>query len=376
MAVSMLREVAPIWERLSESEQWIVVNRPAIPTTPSDLAKTSATELGLSIPGVANALGWVGASKAWREPLGSSAAGLESIDERLSPTRCSAGLQLTLDMAGVQRVADLAPLTLEGLTRGPPEFPERQRDGRQLLGICIEEALLRVCDLDQLPLRPLPAARTKLQDELALLIGRWNSGRQRTAATQAHIEQLLSYLRHEDPNLFLQWRAGWEGGPATGGLGALIEEGEGQSVERKATLRTEAESGSTNRERQRDVAKAICALLNSEGGWVLIGVRDDGSIHGIEADMRSIKRHPDRDGFEQALRGVIGESLGEEINRLVQVRFENADDKTVAVCEVGKSPSPVFLSEGNKNTFYIRAGNVTRPLDPKETYSYTQAHWG
>src|SRR6476620_306396 len=99
MAVSMLREVAPIWARLSESEQWIVVNRPAIPTTPSELAETSATELGLSIPGVADALGWVAAGKAWREPLGSSATGLESIDERLSPTRCSAGLRLTLDMA-------------------------------------------------------------------------------------------------------------------------------------------------------------------------------------------------------------------------------------------------------------------------------------
>ena len=49
----------------------------------------------------------------------------------------------------------------------------------------------------------------------------------------------------------------------------LIKEGESGQLEFKEVVRKE------------DIAKALCAFLNAEGGTVLIGVQDDGKVIGV-----------------------------------------------------------------------------------------------
>jgi predicted HTH transcriptional regulator len=66
----------------------------------------------------------------------------------------------------------------------------------------------------------------------------------------------------------------------------LIKRGESKTLELKSTLRW-----SLNEDRQDDkavthaVLKTVAAFLNTEGGDLLIGVADDGSIVGIERDQ-------------------------------------------------------------------------------------------
>jgi predicted HTH transcriptional regulator len=66
----------------------------------------------------------------------------------------------------------------------------------------------------------------------------------------------------------------------------LIKRGESKSLEFKSTLRWSLKE---NRRDDKGVThaalKTIAAFLNTEGGDLLIGVADDGSIVGIERDV-------------------------------------------------------------------------------------------
>ena len=114
--------------------------------------------------------------------------------------------------------------------------------------------------------------------------------------------------------------------------------------------------------------------MNFEGGTLFIGVADDGSVIGIEKDLKTIKRG-DRDGFEQALLNTLHEYLGPEFVQYVHFFFEEYEMRTVCVVQVEPSPKPVYLTDKGSVEFYIRAGNTTRPLDVQATHDYINMHW-
>ena len=107
---------------------------------------------------------------------------------------------------------------------------------------------------------------------------------------------------------------------------------------------------------------------------MLIGVADDGSVIGIENDMRTLKRG-DRDEFEQTLQQVLINYLGAEFNQYAAASFVNHDGRTVCIVKVESSPKPVYLTDKGGKEFYIRAGNTTRPLDVQATHDYISMHW-
>jgi hypothetical protein len=157
-------------------------------------------------------------------------------------------------------------------------------------------------------------------------------------------------------------------------LEELIAAGESATLEFKSTLRWDVQQQRVNKDLQKVIAKTVGALLNSEGGTLVIGVSDDGEIYGIEADVQSLGRK-DLDGFFQAFVQVLDNGLGAEFVPFVKPRFEQRDGKTVCVVEVEASPKPVYLRDGGGPEFHIRAGNTTRALDLEAAHEYIDMHW-
>ena len=157
-------------------------------------------------------------------------------------------------------------------------------------------------------------------------------------------------------------------------LSDLIQVGESASIEFKSTMRWDVQQNRVNKELQKVIAKTIGGLLNTEGGTLAIGVTDDESIYGIEADLESLGRK-DTDGYYQALIQLLDNHLGREFTPFVSARFENHDGKTVCLVDVESSPRPVFLRDGSAREFYIRSGNTTRPLDLEASHEYIGMHW-
>ncbi len=157
-------------------------------------------------------------------------------------------------------------------------------------------------------------------------------------------------------------------------LDDYLAHGENATVEYKATLRWDIMKNNVNKALQKVIAKSIAGFLNAEGGVLLVGVLDDGSIHGLSDDMKTLRRS-DKDGFKQALVQTIKKYLGVEYSKYVHIKIVEKDGKDVCVIEVEKGPEPVFLDGEQEKEFYIRAENTTIPLDMEKAYKYIGLHW-
>jgi hypothetical protein len=155
------------------------------------------------------------------------------------------------------------------------------------------------------------------------------------------------------------------------GLNYLISKGEGNDLEFKSTLRWDLRAGKTNQQIERACLKSISAFLNSNGGLLLIGVRDDGSIEGIESD-----KFTNTDKFLLHLWTLVRTSFGTDVSPYIHTELETAEGKTVCTVKCSRSGRPVFLRQpGFPEEFYIRVGPGTVALAVSEALKYIADHF-
>jgi len=159
-----------------------------------------------------------------------------------------------------------------------------------------------------------------------------------------------------------------------GDLHGLIAQGESSTLEFKSSFRWDLRENKVNRALEGVVLKTIAGYMNGNGGTLLIGVADDGSIPGIAHDYPTLKK-PDRDGFEQALMTAIATKLGADACRYVQIIFHSVQNKEVCRVLVAPTRRPVYVKDGDAPRLYVRTGVSTRELNVQEAVNYTSERW-
>lgn len=156
----------------------------------------------------------------------------------------------------------------------------------------------------------------------------------------------------------------------------LIRRGESKTLEFKSTLRWNLKE-----DRQDDklvthaVLKTVAAFLNTEGGDLLIGVADDGSIVGIERD-----RLESDDKFMRHFAQVVRNGLGDRAGTCIDPKMQIVQGKTVCIVSCQRSPEPVFLKwKGMESTpdgdFFVRSGPGTVKLPPESAKEYIRTRF-
>jgi hypothetical protein len=158
-------------------------------------------------------------------------------------------------------------------------------------------------------------------------------------------------------------------------LAPLLLGGEGPRVEFKSTLRWDRKEKRKNPDLERAVLKTVAGFLNANGGTLLLGVGDDGSPVGLEGDYGTLQK-ANRDGFALHLSSLLLDRLGKDLAPCLKLAFHRLEDQDVGRLEVSPSSRPVFLTEAGAETFYLRAGNSTRPLAVSEVLAYEKRRWG
>ena len=170
----------------------------------------------------------------------------------------------------------------------------------------------------------------------------------------------------------------------------LLESGESERVEFKSTARMNLRTKQRDPAMEAVIVKTVAAFLNSDGGNLLIGVDDDGTPLGLDADF-TLLRQPDADRFELWLRDTLTTMLGqstaaevgiffEQVARPADATADSEDPAEVLVCRVECTPSPrpVYL-RGTKNNalpeFWVRAGNSSRQLSVDQAAEYVMYRW-
>lgn len=148
-------------------------------------------------------------------------------------------------------------------------------------------------------------------------------------------------------------------------IAKALKGGESEKVEYKSTLRTNLATGEKDPRMEKAVLKTIVAFLNSNGGTLLIGVADDGSVIGV--DERSFDN---RDKLNLHLTNLIASQIGNEYLPYISFRLSDYEGKGVIRVVCKKSDSPVFLKDGKQETFYVRSGPSSIDLHGMDTLNY------
>lgn len=119
----------------------------------------------------------------------------------------------------------------------------------------------------------------------------------------------------------------------------ILKEGETNAIEFKINAN------------KKSIGNSICALLNSEGGRILVGISDEAKIKGVENPEQvseDLKKH-----------------LIEEIvpDTPIDISIEYIDDKAVIVLKVSEGSKQPYIYDGN---IYYRRGSNTVKATSKE----------
>ena len=148
-------------------------------------------------------------------------------------------------------------------------------------------------------------------------------------------------------------------------ISELIHNGENNTCEFKSTMRMNLKSGKPGKEIELAWLKAAVAFMNSGGGVLLIGVKDDGEITGLEAD--------EFDNHDRCLlhfKNLINQHIGVGFTSYLNFFLHERNGKTIAVLECAASEQPVFLLNKEEESFYIRSGPSSVKLQPSQVLDY------
>lgn len=150
----------------------------------------------------------------------------------------------------------------------------------------------------------------------------------------------------------------------------LIAAGESKRVEFKSTARLNLATGNRDVAIELSAIKTVAGFLNAAGGTLLIGVADDGSIKGLEEDMRA-NGNKGRDGYENVLTTMLDNALGRVAATLVEIAFDEVPGGVVCRLDVRRSTEPVFVRNGKGDAdLYVRINNSTRLLNTADAITY------
>ena len=149
----------------------------------------------------------------------------------------------------------------------------------------------------------------------------------------------------------------------------LIGLPEGPNLEFKSSLQWDVRQDTPNTGLRNEVLKTVAAFMNTDGGILLIGVEDSGSVFGLEKDLSTLKGSSE-DEFLQLLTSLIVNAIGPQYSPFVVPNIENVDGKRVCSVDVSQAPEPVFMNGTKGTEFYIRFANTSRSLNPEETHDY------
>jgi len=158
-------------------------------------------------------------------------------------------------------------------------------------------------------------------------------------------------------------------------LTALINQGEHDGLEFKSSFRYDYQQQKVNRALESVIMKTISGFMNTQGGSLLIGVADDGTIIGLENDYNTLNRK-DNDGYTQILMSTVAEKLGTPACKLIRILFHKHENKEVCRLIILPSPMPVYIKEEKQSRFFVRTGSGTREMDIQEAITFIKHKWG
>jgi len=122
---------------------------------------------------------------------------------------------------------------------------------------------------------------------------------------------------------------------------------------------------------------AVCALLNSKGGVLRIGITGK-TPTGIAQDLKLFgKNERTNQAFEEYIRKILGQRLSEsETGKFVGITFAKIKYKIVCEVNVPLSKVPIYVKSRNKDEeFYVMKDGKPERLGPKQQAKFIRKNF-
>ena len=147
----------------------------------------------------------------------------------------------------------------------------------------------------------------------------------------------------------------------------LIKAGENHFVEFKSSLRMNRGSGKKDKAVELGILKTVAGFFNTQGGTMIVGVDDQGTILGLEDDQ-----FPSYDKLVLHLIYLIKMRISALHIDFVAFDLIELDGKFVLRVDCDASTTPAYVKDGSSEYFFIRTGPSTTNLKISAVYNYIQ----
>lgn len=150
----------------------------------------------------------------------------------------------------------------------------------------------------------------------------------------------------------------------------LIRNGEDMHLELKSTMRTNLHTGKPGKEIELAWLKGAAAFMNTEGGILLLGVADDGSVVGLDED-----KFENDDKCRLHFKNLLNQHLGAENARFAHFDLYTLEGKRIAAVECERADLPVYLRNKDAESFLIRNGPSNIELSTSRAVKYIRGRF-
>jgi hypothetical protein len=152
----------------------------------------------------------------------------------------------------------------------------------------------------------------------------------------------------------------------------LIKAGESKNVEFKQTLRHDvANKGIKEKALEEAVLKNVVAFLNTDGGFLFIGIKDNGEITGVDNELTAIAWTMDK--YLAHLSSLFRERIGADFYPFIDHKYLCLDEKKIIKISCIPSTKPCYL---DNEAFYVRTNPAANRLEGPKLVAYIKNHFG
>ena len=150
-----------------------------------------------------------------------------------------------------------------------------------------------------------------------------------------------------------------------------LASGETKLVEYKETLSLDIQTKTKEKYIEESALKTICAFMNTAGGTLIIGVKDNGDVIGTDHEIDKFHKSPDK--FLLHLKNLIKHKIGEQCYPLIDYELRVFQNAKLLLINCEKSNKEIFM---NGQEFYVRTNPATDRLEGKKMLEYCREHFG
>jgi serine/threonine protein kinase len=164
---------------------------------------------------------------------------------------------------------------------------------------------------------------------------------------------------------------------ARAGVERLLTSDETTTLEFKSALCTPRKPSTPGENRrlnkpsrhcEHEVVKTIAAFLNTDGGALIIGMKDDHTTIGIEVDYPTVCK-PSSDGWRLTFDNLISSQLGTAVMSYIDLQLEPWQGRTIAIIRCSKREEPTLVDD---DEFFVRRTASTVKLSTREALAWCE----